>query len=341
MQFPYSEFVIVFAILIAGLIFGLILTKIVRGILKRIGVKRKWKYSLIIVDQLKGLITISSVLVSLYISEEYYIHNPKVVYTLDKLSLIIIVLAIGLFLTRVIISLIKAYYEKHSSMLQSTSLINNIIRISVLIIALMIIFQSLGIPITPLLTALGVGGIAVSLALQDTLSNLFAGVNILTSGKIKVGDTIKLDGGNEGIVDDISWRYTSIKLAPDNIAIIPNSKLASSFVTNFSLPTDEQTIVIELSVALDSDLEEVEKVILEVADSVMKEIVPEVENYTPLCRFSSIFESGINVKAILKTSDFSKQFIVKHEFIKRIVVRFRKENIIIPYPVRTVNINSK
>ena len=92
----------------------------------------------------------------------------------------------------------------------------------------LVLLNSLGVAITPLLTALGVGGLAVALALQDTLSNLFAGVHILTSRKVQPGDFIQLDNGMQGYVQDTNWRNTIIRQLPNNILVVPNATVASS-----------------------------------------------------------------------------------------------------------------
>ena len=93
--------------------------------------------------------------------------------------------------------------------------------------------NAVGVSITPIITALGVGGLAMALALQDTLSNLFAGIHILAEHTIRIGDFIRLETGQEGYVEDISWRTTRIRMLPNNMVIVPNSKLAQSVVVNY------------------------------------------------------------------------------------------------------------
>jgi small-conductance mechanosensitive channel len=97
----------------------------------------------------------------------------------------------------------------------------SITRVAVWTIGGLVLLNSLGVAITPLLTALGVGGLAVALALQDTLSNLFAGVHILASRKVQPGDFIQLDNGMEGYVEDTNWRSTIVRQFPNNILVVP------------------------------------------------------------------------------------------------------------------------
>ena len=114
--------------------------------------------------------------------------------------------------------------------------------------------NGLGLSITPMLTALGVGGLAVALALQDTLANLFAGVYITIAGQIRVGDYLRLDSGQEGYVADIGWRSTRIRMLPNNLVLVPNAKLSQAIVTNYYLPDRELAVLVEVGVDYGSDL---------------------------------------------------------------------------------------
>ena len=132
--------------------------------------------------------------------------------------------------------LISLYTKDDDTRLAASSIVQTIVKTIIFIIGILIILQSLGISITPILTALGVGGIAVALALQDTLANLFSGVHIIVLRKVRVGDYIKLDSGEEGYVTDITWRNTTIVTILNNMIIIPNSTIASSILRNYYFP---------------------------------------------------------------------------------------------------------
>jgi small-conductance mechanosensitive channel len=106
---------------------------------------------------------------------------------------------------------VREYGSEFPTPLPVTTLTQTLVSLTVAAIGLLIVLNTLGISITPILTALGVGGLAVALALQDTLSNLFAGFYISLAGQIRIGDYVKLDSGEEGYVTDISWRSTTIR----------------------------------------------------------------------------------------------------------------------------------
>jgi len=120
-------------------------------------------------------------------------------------------------------------------MFPSASLIASVLRITIVATGFLVALGSLGISVAPVLTALGVGGLAVALALRDTLANLFAGIQILASRQVLPGDFVRFDGG-EGYVADITWRNTSITDGAGGRVIVPNEKLASSIVSNATRP---------------------------------------------------------------------------------------------------------
>jgi small-conductance mechanosensitive channel len=194
--------------------------------------------------------------------------------------------------------------------------------------------QSIGVSITPLLGALGVGGLAVALALQDTLANLFAGVHVLASKTIEPGDYIRLSSGQEGYVVDINWRNTSIRTLSDNIEVIPNQRFSDTILTNYHRPAQDMSLLIQAKVSYGADLEHVEKVVVEIGDAVMGEIEGAVKEGQTLVRFHTFAESGIDFTVILRITEFGEQFRIKHEFLKRLHRRFQSEGIEIPLPTR-------
>ena len=206
----------------------------------------------------------------------------------------------------------------------------------VLLLALVWMLGTFGIEITALVAALGVGGIAIALALQDTLKEFFAGAHIIMDRPIKIGDFIELDSGDRGTVMDIGWRSTRIKTFPGNYVIIPNSKLASSKLINYDQPKQEIGFGVECGVSYHEDLERVERVSLDVAKKVLKKLGTGAKDFEPFARFNEFGDSNINFKIIFRVNKFADQYLLKHEFIKALKKRFDKEGIEISWPVRKV-----
>jgi small-conductance mechanosensitive channel len=217
-----------------------------------------------------------------------------------------------------------------------SSLTRNIAWSVVLVLGLLVILNGLGLSITPMLTALGVGGLAVALALQEPLANFFAGLFITLAGQIRVGDYIKLDSGQEGYVVDFSWRSTRLRMLANNLVVVPNSKLAQAILINHHLPSQDLAVLVEVGVDYSSDLGHVERIVAEVGGSVMLEVSGGVPEFEPFIRYHTFGDSSINFTVILRAREFVDQYLIKHEFIKRLHARFDQEGIVIPFPIRTI-----
>ena len=216
------------------------------------------------------------------------------------------------------------------------SIFLNITRLVVVSIGLMVILQSLGISVTPILTALGVGGLAIALALQDTLANLFAGLHVIASKYVKGGDYVRLDGGEEGYVVDINWRHTSLRQIPDNLILVPNAKLASTILTNFHRPAWPMSVPVQLGVSYNSDLEKVERVTVDVAREVLHAVEGGEDDFEPWIWYDEFSDYSINFTVYLRVREYYQQYPLRHEFIKRLQKRYAAEGIEIPFPIQTV-----
>ncbi|OGW79699.1 MAG: hypothetical protein A3G33_01460 [Omnitrophica bacterium RIFCSPLOWO2_12_FULL_44_17] len=202
----------------------------------------------------------------------------------------------------------------------------------------LIFLDILGISIAPFIASLGIGSLAVGLALQETLTNFISGVHVSVDKPIRVGDYIKLESGQEGYVEEIGWRSTRIRILPDYLVIVPNQKLTSSIVTNYYYPSTEMSVPVQIGVSYDSDLDQVENVTLEVAREILKTVRGAVSDFQPSVRFQTFGDSSINFTVALRAKEYTDQYLLKHEFIKALHKRYKKEGIGIPYPMRTLDI---
>lgn len=225
-----------------------------------------------------------------------------------------------------------------SAALPSASILVNITRVAVLIIGGLTVLSVLDVSITPIITALGVGGLAVALALQDTLGNLFAGLQIVASKQIRPGDYLMLDTTQEGTVADIAWRTTTLRTQAGNLVIVPNAKLANAIVTNYRLPADPLAVYIEFGVPYDADLGRVEELSLAVADEVMAEFQPELADEPPIFRFRALADSSITCLQVLRVAEYAEQHPIRSAFIHRLHDRFVAEEMHFPFPTRTVHV---
>jgi small-conductance mechanosensitive channel len=289
----------------------------------------------IIIAAIKGPFIIWFFMLGIYLALRFPKLPANIINTADKILLVLGLLSVTLVLANIASGVITHYSGKWD--LPGASLTRTISKIVIFAIGILVILNALGISITPILATLGVGGLAVALALQDTLSNLFAGFHIVTNRIVRVGDYIKLDSGEEGYVIDVNWRTTKVKMLTNNIVLIPNSKLTQTNVTNYYLPDKGLDVTVNLGVHYNSDLDKVEKITCEVAKEVMRSVPGGVQDFNPIVRYNSFDDSSIGFTVVLRGKEYADQFLIKHEFIKRLHQRYAKEGIVIPYPIRAIN----
>ena len=201
-------------------------------------------------------------------------------------------------------------------------------------IGILMALDLVGISITPLVAGLGIGGLAVALALQPTLGNFFSGTYLITEGELNEGDFVELAGGPAGFVVDVGWRSTKVRDRFNNLIMIPNSKMIDSIMTNYYSQTRLMTVFVACGVSYESDLKRVEEVVLEEAKGVRENLEEAVDDYEPLIYFTDFGDSNIDFVVLLQAEDRAGSFVVKHELIKRLHDRFNREGIEINYPVR-------
>jgi small-conductance mechanosensitive channel len=291
----------------------------------------------IIISAIKGPFLIWFLMLGIYIALQFPKLPPNMVITAGK-----ILLALGLFSATLVAAnissgVISHYTGKFGPNLPGATLTRTISRIIIFTVGILVILNALGISITPIIATLGVGGLAVALALQDTLSNLFAGFHIITNRIVRVGDYIKIESGQEGYVVDVNWRTTKVKMLDNNTILIPNSKLTQTNVTNYYLPDKDLAVLVNVGVHYNSDLKHVEQVTCEVAKEVMREVNGGVPDFEPFLRYNAFGDSSIQFTVSLMGKEYFDQYLIKHEFIKRLHQRYLKEGIVIPYPTRAIN----
>ncbi len=279
----------------------------------------------------------------------WVVNTSQLPDTLIQLLSYLLFTSIMFTITRVVERTVSGFinikFSSSGDASQST-LMSTILKVFIYASGVLIILQYYGISVAPIITAMGVGGMAVALGLQETLQNIFAGLQILLSKQIKVNDFIKI-GANEGRVVDINWRFTTIMPANEGtVIVIPNKDIAGSTSVNYSRPREDVIIVVPIGVGYESDLEQVERVTIEVA----RDIMMEVEGYEPAITsegvdinplapsvlFTEFGDSSINFNVLLHAHRFVNQLKIKHKFIMAITKRYREEGINIPFPIRTV-----
>ncbi len=328
------HYVLPLAIVVGVGVLGWIVEKVVLGHFRKLAARTEIRLDDLILDSFHHVVTLWFFLLGVYLAVEYT-PLPEGYRTLfEKIVIGVALFAVAIALARFFAGTVELYANR--LLPTSASLFRSVIYILVVGVGVLIVLQTVGINVTPLITALGVGGLAVALALQDTLSNLFAGIYLLLVRQINPGDYVRLESGEEGYVTDITWRNTTLRMLSNNLVVVPNTKVASLIVTNYSLPQNEMSVLVQVGVSYDSDLEHVERVTIEVAREVLREVPGGVPEFEPFIRYHTFGDFSINFTVILRARTYVDQFLLKHEFVKRLHRRYRQEGIEIPFPIRTV-----
>jgi small-conductance mechanosensitive channel len=247
------------------------------------------------------------------------------------------IVAIIIFADRFVHGLIREYDKDVEILKTSGSFVRGIARLMIFGIGLLVLLDSFGVSVTPVIASLGIGSLAVALAFQPTLENLFSGIQIIMDKPIQIGHFIKLDSGEEGYVEKIGWRSTWVKLLTNNMVVIPNKNLVSSKIVNYYYPKPELAVLVDVGVHYNSDLDHVERVAKEVAKETMTVLEGGIKSFEPVVRFHTFADFSINFTVVMRARELMDSQAMRHEFIKRLHQRFAKEGITIPYPVEAVN----
>lgn len=331
-------------VIVGSLVVGWLVKKFIFPFLYRLTHKTKWKSDDLVIESIGHWVIfwffLGACFYTLPILNSSFSLGNKLKLFLDNLLRSLIIFSLSWVFARVVAGMIQIRSKSDGSEIPSSSILENIIKVIIYCLGFILILQTFGIAIAPLVTALGVGGLAVALALQPTLSNLFSGLQIIASGKINIGDFVELENGKKGFVRDITWRNITIETGQNNIVIVPNSKMADSIVENFFLINREITFNVEVRVNYESDLEKVEKISIETAKNILQKFDGGIKDFNPFVRFYNFGENGINLKIFLRVKEYADQFLITSEFIKALQKRYKEAAINIPFPVRTVFLNN-
>lgn len=260
---------------------------------------------------------------------------------LGRLMAVLIWAAITSALSRVAITGVRYWFSRQQDPREVTTLARTAVTMVCSIPAILGLLNVFDVNLTPALTALGVGGIAVSLALKDTLANLFSGFYVSLAGNLRKGDFIRIDGGYEGWVEDIRWRITTLRTLGGNLIIIPNSKLSEAVVTNFSQPAKPLAVSIPIGVSYSTDIDVLDSAVLDVVARAVGEIDGLLAEPSAVLRFNPGFgANSIDFTLVVHVAQFDQQFAVSDQLRRRLFKRFREAGISIPFPTRTVEIVS-
>ena len=326
---------------LAALVAGLALRALLLGVLRRWGRTRNGWASFAQAIRLPSVLwlVVLAAWIGIEVASETA-HLPRRLSTqLRVVFEALIIASVTLSVAGAVSTLIQHASERRALGGPVTGLGQAVARGVVYVVGLLVLLDVLGVEITPILTALGVGGLAVALALKDTLSNLFAGMHLLVDRPIRVGDYVKIAGDIEGYIVDVGWRSTRVRMLQNNVVVVPNGRVAESVIVNYDLPEPRMSLLLQVGVAYASDPDHVERVLLEETRAAAGQVPGLLGDPPPFVRFIPGFgESSLDFTLICQVATFVDQYGVQHELRKRILRRLRAEGIEIPFPIRTVEL---
>jgi small-conductance mechanosensitive channel len=342
---PFTQYFVSAILIIASFIIAktasYILTLTERHITSKSGTSADDK----ILEAIKGPLKVGIVILGVVMAMEYmpvldaYAAEIRLLYTI----------LVPLFIAYLVSRIAGAFLDWYSSEIaaktkskvddQFIPILKKLIYGVILGVMILIMLNQMGVRVETAIAALGIGGLAIALALQPTLTNFFSGAQMVLDRPLKIGDIIELDSGEKGAVTDIGWRSTKIRTFTNNIVVLPNSKIADSKILNYSTPNPSVGFTIDCGVAYDSDLEKVERVALQVANEVMS-MCNGAKDFKPLFRYREFGDSSINFRVIMRVVTLADSYLAAHEFIKALKKNFDAEGIEIPFPQRDVHFDS-
>ena len=339
----WSDLVISGIILAVSIGAALLFSKLVFRRLLRLSIVAGANFDVKTVAAIRIPIAAFILLSGLYLALTALSPPPPVQTLFNKASGVLAIL-IGAVLVNGIASAALIWLEtraQHSQPDRTSGWLFPVVRRGVLVlimaIAIMVSLDILGLNINPLVAGLGIAGLAIALALQPTLSNLFAGTYVISEGVVNVGDYIEMANGIDGFVVDVNWRSTRLRTRTNNLVVVPNSLFAETIITNFNKPEDPVSMIIPCGVAYESDLVEVERIGLEVTNGVREEHPDAVREFEPRFIYLAFGDSNIDFVVVIRAQNRIAGFNVRSELIKRLHSRFADEGITINYPARTLH----
>ncbi len=328
------------ALILGGLITGLLLERLgLRRLLPSDDTTVRWQGQRVLSTALRGMLLFWCTLAGIYSAIIYVPLDDELTSFGLQMIQVLFILSVTVFVIRVGVGLIDSSNEARGVTGTTVSLSRSLVTAIVLLIGVLVMFQSLGIPITPMIAALGIGGLAISLALEDTLSNVFSGLYLIASRQARPGDYVRLKVDErdhvEGYILDITWRSTKIRAMPTrmipdaepSVVIVPNSRMASDIVVIHSRAFTEQEIVIEVSIAAGNDLDYIERITMQTASAAIQEVLGDAPDMPPLVRYASFTPARVDLKILIYGDETVDQNHIKHEVIKQLYRRCQREGI--------------
>ncbi len=312
-------------IIVGSIVIGLLL----QAMLTRLAQRQRARSLLTsILEILKTHVMIWSVVAGVAFSLRVFPLSLRAEILADRLSAALVILLLTAVAAHIAKEVIPRIASRLNFPLPAASLSQNLVQVVVYVFGALLLLSNFGIAIGPFLTALGVGSLAVGLALQDTLSNLFAGFYLLASRQVEIGDYLELERGigygtHKGYIMDMGWRSSRMKTLSGQIVLIPNSFITQSYIVSFR-EKGELQIPVEFQFDGKTDLAQAEQRLLNAATEVFRRFSVPNPDKRAIVRFTTGREP-ILATVLLRTATDTDQSLIQHEFLKKAKTELSRE----------------
>ena len=322
-------------IVVISFVFAFLAKIIVKKVLKPLAKKTKTKIDDLIIKSLSSLVFYIVLLLGLKISIQHFEFKTTILQSLIDSFLIFIV---SLLLIRIINEFAQQWMKEWKAKTRTTAderlipFLQKIIKAVIIILSVIFIFNAWRINISPLLATAGIAGLAIGLAVKDSLSNILGGLQLVLDRTFKVGDKVQLESGETGVILDIGLRSTKLKTYDNEVIYIPNGYLANAKIKNFTQPDLSIRVNVNFGVEYGSDPEKVRKVVLEA----VKKIETVLEEPEPQVIFLKMSDFSLDFVARAWVKDYTQAYSTSLKMTDVIYDALTKAKIGIPFPTRTI-----
>ncbi len=324
------------ALFIVTVLVGLVARRVVFRLLRGWAKRTESQLDVLLIDTLRGPIALWIVVLGLHVATQNSEIPPRYLHYFPPTLQVLWGLSFTIALSQFAGNMVR-FYGGLGGVKSVSSLSQKLVQFSILAVGSLWLSKVIfNFSLAPILTGLGVGGIAVALALQDTLSNLFAGFYVSVSGLVRIGDYIQLDSKQEGYITDINWRCTTMRTGLNNLIVIPNNKLGQAIFTNYFLPDGRMVVTILCGVSQDADIDQVEKLLLEETTSSTREVENVLSDPPPAVRFNpGPWNNSLIFQVVFSVTQFANVPTARSQVRKRLYRRLRAAGIAVTFPAAT------
>jgi len=325
-------------ILLITIIIAYLAKIILRQVLKPLAKKTKTKIDDLIIKSLSSIIFYIVLLVGLKVGLQNFELRENVQTVFDGIINTLLILTVTLLLLKIIGNFAQQWMREWKFRTKTTAderlipLLQKILKGVVIILAIIFVFNAWKINISPLLTTVGIAGLAIGLAVKDTLGNILGGLQLVLDKTFKVGDKVQLESGEMGTILDIGLRSTKLKTYDHEVIFIPNGYLANAKIKNFTHPDVSIRVNVDFGVIYGSDPEKVRQVVLKA----IKKIETVIEEPEPVVQFLKMSDFSLDFVARAWVKSYTEAYSTKLKMTDEIYNALNKANISIPFPTRTV-----